>query len=144
MKTLEIKDGVVRNIIRIAQSQRDAYAQAQEVLLIDVEELLPVEPGDMYNGFTGLIYRNGVDLRELVSRPLRDQLLAATDYLMATDYPLADEARSAIIAYRQALRDLPDTPGWPASPQWPIYPDRAPGGDSLWHILDAMIGGGAA
>jgi hypothetical protein len=37
----------------------------------------------------------------------RNQLLKETDYIMVSDYPLAD--KSAWINYRQALRDLPQT-----------------------------------
>ena len=60
-------------------------------------------------------------------RAARDARLAATDYLTAADYPLADDARAKVTAYRQALRDLPVQPGAPwdgggeATP-WPEKP----------------------
>ena len=60
-------------------------------------------------------------------RAARDAKLAGTDYLVAADYPLGEEERAAVIAYRQALRDLPAQEGapwdgggegtpWPAAP----------------------------
>lgn len=62
-------------------------------------------------------------------RSERDQRLAATDYLLMSDYPLSDDQRTILQVYRQALRDLPsqegapwdggaeDTP-WPEIPNW--------------------------
>lgn len=60
-------------------------------------------------------------------REERDYRLARTDYLMQSDYPLEPDTRKVVIAYRQALRDLPALPGapwdgggtrtpWPANP----------------------------
>lgn len=57
----------------------------------------------------------------------RDRRVAATDYLVMPDYPLDDEVRAAVSAYRQALRDLPAQAGAPwdgggeATP-WPDMP----------------------
>lgn len=66
------------------------------------------------------------ELAEAVRRE-RDRRISATDYLMATDYPLSDEARSLVTAYRQALRDLPGQSGFPWSgPDDPACPWPAP------------------
>lgn len=46
-------------------------------------------------------------------RVARDRKLAATDYLMAVDYPLSDEDKAKVMEYRQALRDLPAQEGAP-------------------------------
>ena len=60
-------------------------------------------------------------------RAARDVKLAATDYLVAPDYPLTEEQRAAVTLYRQALRDLPAQEGAPwdgggeATP-WPEEP----------------------
>lgn len=57
----------------------------------------------------------------------RDRRVAATDYLVMPDYPLDDEVRASVSAYRQALRDLPAQAGAPwdgggeATP-WPDMP----------------------
>lgn len=41
-------------------------------------------------------------------RAKRDELIAKTDYLVLPDYPLSEENKSKVLAYRQALRDLPE------------------------------------
>lgn len=46
-------------------------------------------------------------------RAARDARLAATDYLVMPDYPLDEETRTEVEAYRQALRDLPAREGAP-------------------------------
>lgn len=56
------------------------------------------------------------------ARSQRDALIAATDYLMATDYPLADEKRQELTVYRQALRDVPQQEGFPYAIVWPEKP----------------------
>jgi len=56
------------------------------------------------------------------ARAQRDSLLAATDYLVMPDYPLSDERRDAVIAYRQALRDVPGQAGFPENITWPDKP----------------------
>ena len=60
-------------------------------------------------------------------RAERDRRIAATDYLIMPDYPLPEDSRAAVQAYRQALRDLPAQDGAPwdgggeATP-WPAMP----------------------
>ncbi len=46
-------------------------------------------------------------------RAARDIRLAATDYLMLPDAPLASGRKAALTIYRQALRDLPQQDGAP-------------------------------
>ena len=61
-------------------------------------------------------------------RAERDRRLAATDYLLMPDYPISDDQRAVVQAYRQALRDLPAQSGAPwdgggeATP-WPAAPE---------------------
>ncbi len=54
-------------------------------------------------------------------RNKRDQLLAATDWTQAADIPQA--TRDKYAAYRQALRDVPQQPGFPDNIQWPVKPE---------------------
>ena len=56
------------------------------------------------------------------ARNERDILLGRTDYLMMPDYPLSDEDRESVAAYRQALRDLTSQKGWPMDIKWPETP----------------------
>lgn len=50
----------------------------------------------------------------------RNRLLAASDWTQIGDAPVD---RAAWAAYRQALRDLPSQPGFPAEIDWPIKPE---------------------
>lgn len=70
---------------------------------------------------------NGEEARFARLREERERRIAATDYLLMPDYPLSEESRTAVQAYRQSLRDLPTKEGAPwdgggeATP-WPAMP----------------------
>lgn len=55
-------------------------------------------------------------------RAKRDRLLAACDWTQMPDVPLTDEQKIAWQAYRQALRDLPQTYSDPDAVAWPEPP----------------------
>ena len=53
----------------------------------------------------------------------RNKLLSDTDHLIQSDYPISDEKKQEIKAYRQALRDIPQQDGFPdniVSPDKPV------------------------
>lgn len=52
----------------------------------------------------------------------RDRLLSACDWTQMPDSALTDELRADWAAYRQALRDLPETVSDPAAVEWPVAP----------------------
>jgi hypothetical protein len=52
----------------------------------------------------------------------RNARLAACDHMMMYDYPIAPAHADALAAYRQALRDLPETITDPANITWPTAP----------------------
>lgn len=52
-------------------------------------------------------------------RAQRDQLLAETDWTQVLDAPVD---RTVWVSYRQALRDIPDQPGFPFNVVWPQKP----------------------
>lgn len=61
-------------------------------------------------------------------RAERDRRIAATDFMIMADYPLSDDQRTVVQAYRQALRDLPAQSGAPwdgggKETPWPAAPD---------------------
>ena len=56
-------------------------------------------------------------------RDRRNDLLTETDYLMQPDYPISEETRTALKAYRQALRDITNQEGFPKEVVWPEKPD---------------------
>ena len=60
-------------------------------------------------------------------RKERDKRLAATDYLVAVDYPISAEHLELVKTYRQSLRDIPQQEGFPWSGEiddpaipWPV------------------------
>lgn len=61
-------------------------------------------------------------------RSARDAKIAETDYLVLSDYPVDSSARTSVLAYRAALRDLPAQDGapWDGGGEltpWPVKPD---------------------
>lgn len=61
-------------------------------------------------------------------RAERDRRIAETDYLVIPDYPISQDKLEEIKVYRQALRDLPQQPGFPwngpdaTDCSWPVEP----------------------
>lgn len=55
-------------------------------------------------------------------RAERNRRLAACDWTQAGDSPLGAELKAAWAAYRQALRDIPETAPDPAALEWPELP----------------------
>lgn len=56
------------------------------------------------------------------ARARRARLLAASDWTQLPDAPAA--SKTAWTAYRQALRDITDQPGFPENTLWPTAPDQ--------------------
>ena len=52
----------------------------------------------------------------------RNKILSDTDHLIQEDYPISDEKKQEIKAYRQALRDIPQQYGFPDNIVWPDKP----------------------
>lgn len=68
----------------------------------------------------------GVQTAQLAAtaRAERDRLLSVSDPQALPDYPHVDQAaRDAWLAYRQALRDVPEQAGFPAAINWPEVPE---------------------
>lgn len=57
------------------------------------------------------------------AREKRQVRLQKTDWTQLTDADLTETQRTAWAVYRQALRDLPAQPGWPANINWPVQPE---------------------
>lgn len=56
------------------------------------------------------------------AREKRNALIAETDYMAMPDYPIDAERKAAVLAYRQALRDIPEQAGFPRQIDWPAKP----------------------
>lgn len=52
----------------------------------------------------------------------RDRLIASTDWTQMPDAPLDDAKKAEFTAYRQALRDIPQTYSDPDAVVWPEKP----------------------
>ena len=52
-------------------------------------------------------------MSENEAREVRDQALLDTDKYMLPDYPITPAGRLVLKVYRQALRDWPESPGFP-------------------------------
>jgi len=61
-----------------------------------------------------------LDGRAAVVRAKRDRLLAETDWTQLEDTP--PQLKQAHKTYRQALRDIPQQPGFPMTVSWPVKP----------------------
>ena len=56
-------------------------------------------------------------------RVRRDKLLRDTDYAIMPDYPITDAQKAEVTAYRQALRDIPESFASPDAVEWPAKPE---------------------
>jgi Phage tail assembly chaperone protein len=56
------------------------------------------------------------------ARSRRGAQLRSCDWTQVADAPLTNAQRAAWQSYRQALRTIPDRPGFPAEIQWPEVP----------------------
>ena len=54
------------------------------------------------------------------ARATRDRLIAETDWMALSDVQMSD----GWAAYRQALRDVPEQPGFPDNIDWPQKPEK--------------------
>lgn len=57
------------------------------------------------------------------ARAQRDGLLAQSDWTQMPDSPLSDAKKAEWSTYRQALRDVPNQPGFPSNINWPVKPE---------------------
>lgn len=55
-------------------------------------------------------------------RAQRDALMNACDWTQVTDSPLPPETKAAWAAYRTALRNVPESAGFPQTITWPVAP----------------------
>lgn len=62
------------------------------------------------------------EVRADAVRRERNSHLTACDWTQQADAPLSDLARAAWAEYRQALRDVPNQPGFPFDVTWPVQP----------------------
>lgn len=61
-----------------------------------------------------------LELMAAAARDQRDALMRETDWMVLPDSPLSADDRDKVLAYRQALRDVPAQPGFPVDIVWPV------------------------
>lgn len=59
---------------------------------------------------------------EVIERAKRDELLVKSDFSQMPDAGLSDSQKALWTAYRSALRNLPNQPGFPYEINWPTKP----------------------
>lgn len=58
------------------------------------------------------------------ARAKRDRLLSESDWIVARSIETEDAAPHEWLAYRQALRDVPEQEGFPKTINWPTAPTQ--------------------
>ena len=122
MQTFVVKDGVVKNVIEINGMSREEFEKLEQCQLVDVEDYAGVDIGDTYDG--AHFYRDGVRLDAIFAMNIRNNMLKASDFAVMPDYPCGETERAGWLAYRQALRDIPEQQGYPDAIVWPEPPKR--------------------
>ena len=93
---------------------------------------------DHFEMLYALFAQNETNARAQQIRQKRDSMLEATDYLMTIDYPISDDMREQLRAYRQALRDITTQDGFPDSVIWPSAPKIQAGNDTILNTLSII------
>lgn len=75
----------------------------------------------MHHEWDGAKWVPDIDRMARAARRDRDERLAASDWTQIPDVPLA--TKEAWAAYRQALRDVTEQPGFPTEITWPEIPE---------------------
>lgn len=111
--TADDYESVVKPYVDAWQAERERQVQEQQSAEAEAQELY-----------------NSEEQRFLRLRIERNNRLSATDYYVMADYYPSDAAmKEQVLAYRQALRDLPDQPGAPWTDDtipWPQNPLENP------------------
>lgn len=86
-----------------------------------IKEITPLENGDRRFQIVESDSPTKDEVSSLV-REKRNALLSASDFLVLPDYPISEEEKSAVLSYRQSLRDLTLQEGFPDRIVWPELP----------------------
>jgi len=76
-----------------------------------------------YNDWRDAYEQRQLELRAAQERDQRDLRLADTDWVVAYHTEKGTTIPDEWKAYRQALRDVPQQPGFPNDIDWPVSPD---------------------
>lgn len=107
----------------------DVHSQRVNLETGELEEFVPAAPADNawqeheWNASAKRwLAKPTLQARAATMREQRGRLLAASDWTQMNDSPLSSETKAAWAAYRTALRQLPEQPGFPDNITWPDPP----------------------
>ena len=92
----------------------------------DAEEHGRIVYQRVMSGEAGRIAPSPVDPIDVLAAELRSKRtrkLTLCDWTQTLDAPLSEAERAAWAEYRQALRAIPEQPGFPQDVTWPVVPD---------------------
>jgi len=121
MATVQLNGPVVMRIFL-----RDANIDASLPRYIDADNILHIDGVDQvalqaaYAAYDETAAEREVAFDAL--RRVRDEMLAASDWVVVKAQEAGEAVPAAWQAYRTALRDLPASTSDPASPVWPTKP----------------------
>lgn len=64
-----------------------------------------------------------LEQRKQAQRAVRDNLLSQCDWVVTKAQEIGEEVPQEWLMYRQALRDIPEQPGFPDDIDWPTKPE---------------------
>ena len=105
---------------------RDANIDASLPRCIDADNILHIDGVDQpalqaaYAAYDETVANREVAFDAL--RRVRDEMLAASDWVVVKAQEAGEAVPAAWATYRQALRDLPTNTADPANPVWPTKP----------------------
>jgi len=105
---------------------RDANIDASLPRYIDADNILHIDGVDQpalqaaYAAYDETVANREVAFDAL--RRVRDEMLAASDWVVVKAQEAGEAVPAAWATYRQALRDLPANTSDPANPAWPTKP----------------------
>lgn len=102
---------VINNQTKQVEIGYEQYAEFYQSIGMSEMEVEHGWDGNWY--LKGYAPQKPADVLAEEIRTQRDSLLAKTDKYMLPDYPIIDEEREQYKAYRQYLRDLPESAGFP-------------------------------
>ena len=111
MKAHIVENGIVTNTIEV---------ESLSILPNLLDASLGGTIGDLWDGISFSSPPEDIAAKEVEIRNLRNKLLTSSDWTQVIDAPV-DQAAWA--TYRQALRDIPQQEGFPATVVWPTQPE---------------------
>jgi hypothetical protein len=99
------------NYSELTEAQKETVVFVKN---IDNGDIVVMMPDD--SQIDNIVWKLWVDEATIVSN--RNSLLADTDYFALSDLVMTSE----MVAYRQALRDVPQQDGFPQTVVWPTKP----------------------